>query len=280
MNWIEQIEKAVAYIEANLQDELTVDDVARAVFVSPAHFHKAFNLLCGYTVGEYIRNRRLSEAGRELMSGDCSITEIALRYGYDSTDSFTRAFTRFHGDTPSRVKRSARTIKAFAPLKLNLLMKGGYIMDYRIVRKPAFDVSVRFDPASHALIFLSDESFDSFPIFCFGSYLYEKLTQGSERPNSDDRLKLCVSARATEEHPELFCRVTTPFTMWAVFSCTGATFDEARNNTWRQIRDEWLPQTGYKVDSSINIQINCTSANDQAIGCAVGEIWVPIVDKG
>ena len=286
MNWIKLIEKAVAYIEAHLQDELTVDDVARAVFVSPAHFQKAFSLLCGYTVGEYIRNRRLSEAGRELLSCDYSITEIALRYGYDSTDSFSRAFTRFHGATPSLVKRSGRTIKAFAPLKLNLLMKGGYIMDYRIVRKPTLGIRVKADLTKPSLTYLSDNQNFELPVFCLSSYLYNRLakntapsTVNQTSPDSDGRLSLYVSDITTEEHPEEFIRMTAPATMWAVFCCKGTTFDEARNNTWQEIRDEWFPQTGYEIDSSFNIQINCISANDSEATCAVGEIWVPIKEK-
>ena len=286
MNWIENIEKAVAYIEANLHCDLTVNDVARSVYVSPTHFQKAFALLCGYTVGEYIRNRRLSEAGRELLSCDRSITEIAFSYGYDSTDSFSRAFTRFHGATPSLVKRSGRTIKAFAPLKLNLLMKGGYIMDYRIVRKPSFEIRVKVDLIKYSITYLSDNQNFDLPIFCLGSYLYNQFIKNTDssadnqpNPTSDGRLSLYVSDRATEEHLEEFVKMTAPSTMWAVFSCKGATFDEARNNTWQQIRDEWLPQTGYEIDSSINIQINRISANDAEPTCAVGEIWVPIIEK-
>ena len=83
-------------------------------------------MLCGFTVSEYIRNRRLAEAGMELLSSNEKIIDIALMYGYDSHDSFTKAFSRFHGVTPSAVRRGGCTLKAFAPLRLQFILGGGY----------------------------------------------------------------------------------------------------------------------------------------------------------
>lgn len=95
-------------------------------------------MLCGLPVGEYIKKRRLAIAGSELVSTDRKIIDIALDYGYDSPDSFTKAFTRFHGATPSAVRKGDAMIKSFAPLKISLTLEGGYRMDYKIVKKDAF----------------------------------------------------------------------------------------------------------------------------------------------
>ena len=91
MDWMTIITQALDYIEKHITRELTVDDVAGHVLVSPFYFHKGFSMLCGYSLMEYIRNRRLSLAGGELVSGDISVMELAMKYGYDSPDSFTRA---------------------------------------------------------------------------------------------------------------------------------------------------------------------------------------------
>ena len=117
-----------------------MEDVAKEVYISPFYFQKGFSLLCGFTVSEYIRNRRLSLAGNELATSEKKVIDVALKYGYDSPDSFTKAFTRFHGVTPSMVQKNETMLKTFAPLKIKLSMEGGYIMDYKIVKKDAFTV--------------------------------------------------------------------------------------------------------------------------------------------
>lgn len=140
MEWTECISKAISYIEDNITEELTIEDIADQAMISPFYFQKGFAMLCGFTVGEYIKKRRLTLAGSELVSTDWKIIDIALRYGYDSPDSFTKAFTRFHGATPTSVRKGETIIKAFAPLKIKLTLEGGYTMDYKIVKKEAFTV--------------------------------------------------------------------------------------------------------------------------------------------
>ena len=108
MEWIQSISEAINYIEENLTEELSVEQIAKEVHISPFYFQKGFSMLCGYTVSEYIRLRRLALAGSELISTDRKIIDIALKYGYDSPDSFTKAFTRFHGVTPTTVRKTER----------------------------------------------------------------------------------------------------------------------------------------------------------------------------
>ena len=96
MEWAEAIGEAVRYIESHITEDITMYDVASHVNISPFYFHKGFSILCGYSIAEYIRNRRMSLAGEELITSDITITELAMKYGYDSPDSFTKAFSRFH----------------------------------------------------------------------------------------------------------------------------------------------------------------------------------------
>ena len=94
MDWVESIHQAVRYIEQHLREELTIGDIARQAALSPFYFQKGFAMLCGMTVGDYIRQRRLSAAGLEVLTTDRKIMDIALDVGYDSPDSFTKAFKR------------------------------------------------------------------------------------------------------------------------------------------------------------------------------------------
>ena len=107
MDWIKAVEDAIEYIEANITEDLTIAGIASQVNLSAFYFQKGFAMLCGYTVGEYIRMRRLSLAGSELLSSDVKVIDLAVKYGYDSSDSFTKAFTRFHGSTPTDRKGRA-----------------------------------------------------------------------------------------------------------------------------------------------------------------------------
>ena len=97
MNWIQGIQRAIDYVEANITEEIDFEEVAAKAYSSSFHFQRVFSILCGFSLGDYIRMRRLSLAGEELSKGNAKIIDIALKYGYDTPESFSRAFARFHG---------------------------------------------------------------------------------------------------------------------------------------------------------------------------------------
>ena len=125
MEWAEAIGEAVKYIESHITEELTMYEVAAHVNISPFYFQKGFSILCGYTIAEYVRKRRMALAGEELITSDITVMELAMKYGYDSPDSFTKAFSRSHGNTPLTVRKDKTMIRTFAPLKLTISLKGG-----------------------------------------------------------------------------------------------------------------------------------------------------------
>ncbi|MCL2576557.1 MAG: AraC family transcriptional regulator [Defluviitaleaceae bacterium] len=112
MDWLKGIQNAIHYIEDNITEELDYDDIAKQANVSSFHFQRAFGILCGFTLGEYIRNRRLTLAGMELSSGNSKVIDVAVKYCYDSPDSFTKAFSRFHGIYPSSAKKEGTNLKS------------------------------------------------------------------------------------------------------------------------------------------------------------------------
>ncbi len=137
MDWITGLQNAIDYVEKHLTEPIDYDEVAKRCYCSSYHFQRVFSILCGYTLGEYIRCRRLSLAAAELASTDAKVLDVALKYGYDSADGFARAFLKFHGVLPRDVRTNGQNLKSFSRLVLTLSLKGGCMMNYRIENKPA-----------------------------------------------------------------------------------------------------------------------------------------------
>lgn len=142
MDWIIGIQRAIDYVEEHLTDKISYDEVAKKAYASSFHFQRVFGMICGFTLGDYIRFRRLSLAGRELAETSAKVIDVALKYGYDTPESFSRAFTKFHGVSPIQAKNGAM-IKSFSRLSVKLTLSGGKTMDYRIETKEAFDLVVK-----------------------------------------------------------------------------------------------------------------------------------------
>lgn len=137
MNWITGVQRAINYVEDHLTEDIDYEKIASESFSSSYHFQRVFSILCGYTLGEYIRLRRLSLAGAELAHGKEKVIDVALKYGYDSPDSFAKAFQKFHGITPSQARTDGSMLRSFSRLSINISFEGGNIMNYRIETKPA-----------------------------------------------------------------------------------------------------------------------------------------------
>ncbi|MBO5221362.1 MAG: AraC family transcriptional regulator [Clostridia bacterium] len=135
MHWIIGIQNALDFIEENLTEDITVEEIAKRCYASTFHFQRVFGILCGYTVGEYMRNRRLSRAGAELNEGNQKVIDVALKYGYSSPDSFAKAFVAFHGITPSAARIPGAQLRSFSRLNIKLYLEGGSNMNYRIETK-------------------------------------------------------------------------------------------------------------------------------------------------
>lgn len=137
MDWITGIQNAIDYIETHLTQELDHEEIARASFSSSFHFQRVFSILCGYTLGEYIRLRRLTLAGAELAATRERVIDVAYKYGYESPESFAKAFQKFHGVTPSQARGGGVSLRSFSRLSIKVTLEGGSMMHYRIEEKPA-----------------------------------------------------------------------------------------------------------------------------------------------
>lgn len=285
MGWMETIGDAVQYIEENITQELTPERIAKHVNLSPFYFQKGFAMLCGFTVGEYVRSRRLALAGNDLANGDEKIIEIAMKYGYDSPDSFTKAFTRFHGVTPTSARKDRVMLKSFAPLKIKLSLEGGYLMDYRMEKKPAFTVianakSFPYEGAKQTIPLFWQEHFASGK----GSVVCGKYGINIDKSMGRNEFEYLIADDYTPgcEVPAGFVTRTIPELTWAVFPCTGA-LPDALQDVNIKIYTEWLPAlrdyefaAGYCVELYDDPTKYLKGTMDEKYH---SEIWIPIRKK-
>lgn len=285
MGWMESISEAINYIEENLTENLTIDDIAKHAYLSPFYFQKGFAMICGFTVSEYIRKRRLSLAGNDLIHSNQKIIDIAIKYGYDSPDSFTKAFIRFHGTTPTAVRKEGAMIKSFAPLKLSFTLKGGYTMDYKIVEKDSFTVigisrKFKYENAFIEVPKLWEELFKT------GK---NKIVSGMYGINMDQEMNgnefeymIADNYVDNMEIPEGFITKVIPKNTWAVFPCVGPS-SKAIQEVNQKIFTEWLPNCkNYEIAQGYNIEMYTDPTNYQN-GVQdekyYSEIWIPIKKK-
>ena len=137
MDMLANFNKAMEYIETHLEEEIDFNMVSKIAGVSEYHFRKMFSYISGMTLSSYIRKRRLSKASFDLMQRNIKIIDIAIKYGYDSADGFTRAFKEWFGVNPSDIKY-VDNLKIFPRMTFQLTIKGGSNMNYRIEKKEAF----------------------------------------------------------------------------------------------------------------------------------------------
>lgn len=285
MEWMKAIGDAIDYMEAHITEDITLEDIAGQVHISPFYFHRGFGMLCGYSVKEYIRNRRMSLAGSDLVSGDATVMELAVKYGYDSADSFTRAFFRFHGILPSVARRESGMIKTFAPLKLTITLKGGYLMEYKITKKESFTV------LAAAREFSYENAKQEIPVYWQEHYASGKgkTVCGMFGINIDPRMGnekfeylIADVYNPSVEIPEGFAVRTIPAFTWAVFPCRGALPDSLQDVNIK-IFSEWLPAlkeyefaAGYCVEMYDAPDKYPKGTEDENY---YTEIWIPVKKK-
>ena len=272
-SWAEGIQSAISYIEDNLTEKLKIEDIAAKAYVSPFHFQRIFGVLCGFTVGEYIRNRRLTLAAQELSRSDEKVVDIALKYGYDSHDSFIRAFTRFHEISPSAAKEKGTQLKSFAPLKIKLTLEGGTMLDYKIEEKFSFSVIGKMRK------FNCETSYQEIPKF------WDEYSENGGHDVVCGMYGLCWDSdgKSFEYYigdnyipykniPDGYTVRTIPAGTWAVFPCKMGTLQDVNTKIW----SEWLPNLkGYKLSGNYNFEVYLTppmpDPKDEHV-----EIWVPV----
>lgn len=297
MEWTESLRSAIDYMEANLLEDIHADDVAEEVHISSFYLQKAFRIMTGCSIGEYIRYRRLYLAAFEVIQDEEKIIDIAYKYGYETPESFTKAFTRFHSASPAQIKKKPDHVKMFLPLKIHIEVKGGNDMDMTVEKMTGFKV-IGFDK-----VFLSETAQEEIPKYWTEfqkKYITPLFLFGKKPKNAVEETILrcgiaefgiCIDDMEEKgkfhymiagyydggEVPEGMRVYEFKDMDWAKFRCVGP-MPAALQSLHTQIFKEWLPgNPDYKVAQYVNVEWY-TKGNMQASGYESG-VWIPVKKK-
>lgn len=288
LDWLIRMKNSLELIERKMEEDLDIIEIAKVAYSSPFHFQRMFHMLTGLTVAEYIRKRKLTLAAQELAMSSAKVLDVALKYGYDSPESFSKAFRKAHGVPPSAARDPGICLKAFPRISFHLSLKGDKDMDYRIVEKDGFTVVSK----SIQISTREGENFRRIPQFwqdCLSDGTVEKLNLAGTKK---DLLGICMNMdHAKEEftyaiaieddskdknYGNEFSSKDIPAAVWAVFPSVGP-MPGAIQKVWERIFQEWFPSTGYEHTGGPELEVY--PAGDATADDYRCEVWVPIVKK-
>ena len=297
MEWLSSIRTAINYMEEHLTDDISAQDVADRVHLSPFFLQRGFSLMTGCGIGEYIRNRRLYQAARDLKETEDKVIDIALRYCYETPESFTKAFSRFHGVTPSQVRGGAAG-KIFLPLTIRLSVQGGSQMDVRIA--PMFPFKV----IGFQKIFDNETAYAEIPKFwnetCekYANNVYAGNAPANPYEQAlvdncigeygvciDDigggKFRYLIAGKYTGGAiPDGMMVYEFPRNEWAVFDCIGPNPQTLQSVNTR-IFSEWLPgNPDYELSGNATVEWYDCVNGEMTDPYYHSAIWVPVKRKG
>jgi len=283
MAWVESLQKAIDYIEDHLLDNMTIEQIARQANSSQFHFQRTFSILTDMTIGEYIRRRRLTFAAQELIKTNEKIIDLALKYGYDSPEAFSKAFRRQHGITPTEARRNMGKLKSYNRLVIQVSLKGAEPMQYRIVEKDSFEVV----GVKESFSWENGENLIGIPKMwkkAHGEGIVDTLVEVNDGaikgilgvcfdPLSNGEIDYWVAAASKSKKLENLESLTIPASKWSVFEVHGA-MPDAIQRAWKKIHTEWFPSSGYVHAGTPDLEVY-TNDNPSSSDC-YSEIWIPI----
>ena len=273
MNTNNILKKTIELIESNLDNQnLNINYLSNKVFVSPYYLQRLFYLLTGKTIGSYIRERRLTEAGTDIKNGE-KVIDVAIKYGYESQESFTRAFKKFHGINPGVAKKGL-IIACLPPINLSNLEKGDINMDIKIEKEKSFSIVIKTKQ------FNEETSFEEVPKF-WDEY-YDNGYQNVVPP----MLVICINNSGSfkfeygigslkdycNEIPAGFKVMDISENLWGKFYTKGK-MPTAIQNLWKEVI-EWIQNSEYEIVE--NYDFECYSEGDTNSDDYVSGIWVPL----
>lgn len=281
MEWIENFNKAINYMEEHIREEVDYEKAAQIACCSVFHFQRMFTYMAGLPLSEYIRRRRMSLAAVDLQSSNDKIIEIALKYGYSSPTAFNRAFQGVHGIAPSAARKEGMILKSYPPISFKITIKGVEEMNYRVEEKEAF----RIVGVSQPLFKEIEKNFEIVPAMWGKAVADGTIEKLASMMNSSPKGLLGVSACGNAEEWKYFIAVAStdqakdleeyeiPASVWAVFPGSGTNL--SIQELEKRIVTEWLPTSGYEYGNApdIEVYLNPDPNNAQY------EVWIPVVKK-
>ncbi|MCO1600858.1 AraC family transcriptional regulator [Desulfosporosinus nitroreducens] len=290
MDLLSRMNGALNYIEENINDNIDFKEVARRAYCSEYHFKRMFSFLAGVTLSEYIRRRRLTLAAFELNNMNLKIIDIAVKYGYSSADSFTRAFQSLHGVTPSEARNNGQSLKAYPPMTFQLSIKGGIEMNYRIEEKEAFHivglmkrVPIIFNGVNPEIASMWGSLTGELIAQLKGLSNVEPMGMLSASTNFSEgrmeekgELDHYIGVATDKECPDNLTKLEVPASTWAVFEAVGP-FPDTLQNVWGRIYSEWFPSSNYEQTEGPEILWN--EHKDVTSPTFRSEIWIPVLKR-
>ncbi|HIV81267.1 MAG TPA: AraC family transcriptional regulator [Candidatus Salinicoccus merdavium] len=287
MDMLKGFNRALDYIEDNLDGQIDLKEVAKRAYSSEYHFKRLFSLLAGITISDYIRRRRLTLAAAEIKNSDIKVIDAAVKYGYQSPDAFSRAFQGFHGVLPSAARDCEKSLKTYPKMSFQLTIRGGVEMKYRIVEKEPFKiVGVKYEvemkdevlsPSyGHMMENISDDTMNDL-VSRSSDLSYGIVHASADRSENSAGNATFTASNATfnqyigvfsDDDPEEHSTLEIGPYKWVVFEVEGDW--EHIEETWMRIYSEWLPSSAYELDSGPEI---LADKEDKS------EIWITIKDK-
>ncbi|KHD37799.1 transcriptional regulator [Clostridium acetobutylicum] len=286
MNWIGDMNNALRYVEENLERNIESGEVANAAHMSKFYFLRIFKILTGMTLGDYIRERKLSLATKDIVSTNQKIIDISYKYGYETPEAFTKAFKRLNGISPTEARKSKNNLKAIPPLSFQVIVKGEENMNYKIETKKSFKIA----GVSKRISTKEGNNFKIIPEFwdeVKKSGQCEVLERNAGKlgvmgvcTNFDCECQEFDYLIAVEgdkiEGLDNYVVIEVPELSFAVFESIGPMPDALQDVT-RRIFSEWFPATKYEEAEGPEIEVYLPG-NPQDKDYRA-EIWVPVVEK-
>ncbi|MGV2917631.1 AraC family transcriptional regulator [Streptomyces alfalfae] len=286
---LERLNQTMEQIELHLDERIETADLARTAATSEYHLRRMFSALAGMPLSEYIRRRRLTVAGAEVLARREPLLDIAMRYGYGSGEAFARAFRAMHGVGPGEARRGGTALISQPRLTFRLTVEGSGSMRYRVVDKPEFAVVgprarvplVHAGPNQAIIDFvrairpettdrlekLSDQEPRGAVAVCDG------LDPGrAEGTWLDYYHGVVTSAPAGGAAPEEAAVLPVPAGAWAVFTTSGPA-PGAIQELWRDVFTQWFPANPYRGRAGPEILRTRLSADGTE---ADAELWLPV----
>ena len=275
---------SIDHIEAHLDGDVDAAALARIALTSEYHYRRMFSALAGMPLSEYVRRRRLTIAGAEVIAGNRPLLDVALAAGYGSGEAFARAFRAFHGVGPDEARRSGAALQSQPRIAFRLTVEGSHAMEYRIVQKDAFRIIGRTArvPIVHEGMNEALVSFirgigreeiariaalsDGEPAGVLGVSAH--LSPGREEGSAFDYTHGVVSSAPAGDLDTL----EVPAGTWAVFASSGA-FPLAIQYLWRDVFTQWFPSNPYASRPGPEILRTVLSEDGAAADC---ELWIPV----
>lgn len=282
MDWLKRMNNAMDYIESNLADTISYDKIAQLACCSTYHFQRMFPFITGINLSEYIRRRRLTLAAFELQTTDIKVLDVAMKYGYESPEAFTRAFKNLHGVMPVSARDMGASLKAYPRITFQISVKGDIEMNYRIEERPAFEmfgVVGEISAEHNAFVAVpefrqkcdDDGSVDEMNALLgrfHDTWLHAALYDFTD---AGFKYMICYFLPKKLELPKKFTKLNVSALTWAVFTYR---FECSMEEFRRRIWSEWFPTSEYEQVEGPEFETYYGQANNNFC-----EVCVPVRKK-